>query len=146
MQDINEQISLAPQPATAEHTNGGMDEQISLGKFKDVNALLSAYNSLQAEFTKRCQRLKELESKPVVDKENPPTKTETTEDKPSISITDENRQEILKDYLKGVLSSKPQATVIDGVGSGLKTPTAKPSSVSEAGRLAREMFSKNNND
>ena len=32
-----------------------------LGKFKDVGALLKAYDSLQAEFTKRSQRLKELE-------------------------------------------------------------------------------------
>lgn len=32
-----------------------------LGKFKDVNALLKAYGSLQAEFTRRSQRLKELE-------------------------------------------------------------------------------------
>ena len=146
MQNDNEQISLAPQPATAEQTNGGMDEQISLGKFKDVNALLSAYNSLQAEFTKRCQRLKELESKTAVDKVETPTKAENLEGKTPIGITDENRREILKDYLKGILSSKPQATVIDGTGSGLKTPTAKPSSVSEAGKLAREMFSKNNND
>lgn len=30
-------------------------------KFKDVNALAEAYNALQAEFTRRCQRLKELE-------------------------------------------------------------------------------------
>ena len=33
-----------------------------LGKFKDVKALLDAYNSLEAEFTRRSQRLKELES------------------------------------------------------------------------------------
>ena len=32
-----------------------------LGKFKDTDALLSAYNSLQAEFTKKCQKLSELE-------------------------------------------------------------------------------------
>ena len=32
-----------------------------LGKFKDVNALARAYGSLQAEFTRRSQRLKELE-------------------------------------------------------------------------------------
>lgn len=32
-----------------------------LGKFKDVSALLKAYGSLQAEFTRRSQRLKELE-------------------------------------------------------------------------------------
>ncbi len=30
-------------------------------KFKDVNALAEAYNALQAEITRRCQRLKELE-------------------------------------------------------------------------------------
>ncbi len=32
-----------------------------LGKFKDVSALAEAYGSLQAEFTRRSQRLKELE-------------------------------------------------------------------------------------
>ena len=32
-----------------------------LGKFKDVNALLQAYHSLQAEFTRRSQRLKRYE-------------------------------------------------------------------------------------
>lgn len=39
------------------------DKQAStvLGKFKDVNALARAYGSLQAEFTRRSQRLKELE-------------------------------------------------------------------------------------
>lgn len=31
------------------------------GKFKDVKSLLDAYNSLQSEFTRRCQRVKELE-------------------------------------------------------------------------------------
>ena len=34
-----------------------------LGKFKDVDALVRAYGSLQAEFTRRSQRLKELERK-----------------------------------------------------------------------------------
>lgn len=33
----------------------------ALGKFKDVDALYKAYSSLQAEFTRRSQRLKELE-------------------------------------------------------------------------------------
>ena len=32
-----------------------------LGKFKDVNALVKAYESLQAEFTRRSQKLKDLE-------------------------------------------------------------------------------------
>lgn len=51
------------------HTQAGEDkENISgpnasavLGKFKDVGALAKAYESLQAEFTRRSQRLKQLE-------------------------------------------------------------------------------------
>lgn len=35
----------------------------SLGKFKDAQSLLTAYNNLQAEFTKKCQSLSELKSK-----------------------------------------------------------------------------------
>ena len=34
----------------------------NLGKFKDVDSLLKAYNSLQTEFTKKSQRLSELEN------------------------------------------------------------------------------------
>ena len=37
------------------------DGSTVLGKFKDANALLKAYESLQAEFTRRSQRLKEME-------------------------------------------------------------------------------------
>ena len=35
----------------------------SLGKFKDAESLLDAYNNLQAEFTKKCQKLSEFEKK-----------------------------------------------------------------------------------
>lgn len=35
---------------------------INLGKFKDVESLLKAYNSLQTEFTKKSQKLSELEN------------------------------------------------------------------------------------
>ena len=37
------------------------------GKFKDADSLLTAYNNLQAEFTRKCQKLSELEKN---DKEN----------------------------------------------------------------------------
>lgn len=35
----------------------------SLGKFKDAQSLLTAYNNLQAEFTKKCQALSEMKVK-----------------------------------------------------------------------------------
>lgn len=40
---------------TALNSNDG-----SLGKFKDTESLLSAYNNLQAEFTRKCQKLGEV--------------------------------------------------------------------------------------
>lgn len=41
----------------------------SYGKFKDAESLFSAYNNLQAEFTKKCQKLSELEKSEVQDVE-----------------------------------------------------------------------------
>lgn len=138
----NEQMKVQTQSAEAVERQTGEEEQsISLGKFKDVNALLNAYNSLQAEFTKRCQRLKELEG--VV---TTPDKTEVRAsydedtDTSAKGITQKEKEEILKDYLKEVLVSKQKALVMDGVGVGVRTPSQKPKTIFEAGVLAREIL------
>lgn len=39
------------------------NETGSLGKFKDAESMLKAYNNLQAEFTKKCQKLSEVSKK-----------------------------------------------------------------------------------
>ena len=62
--------------ATQIEEKAGLSDGSPIGKFKDVNMLLSAYNSLQAEFTKKCQKLAEYEKKqdntqvPCFDREN----------------------------------------------------------------------------
>ncbi len=43
------------------------------GKFKDAESLLSAYNNLQAEFTRKCQKLSELENKQQQEEEKAST-------------------------------------------------------------------------
>ncbi len=43
------------------------DTENPIGKFKNGHALLEAYNALQAEFTKKCQRLSELEKEKTVE-------------------------------------------------------------------------------
>ena len=65
-ENVYEETTLAEE--TTAVSTGGEDrkeaaQQAStvLGKFKDVDALARAYGSLQAEFTRRSQRLKELE-------------------------------------------------------------------------------------
>lgn len=44
-----------------ETERGAESDSTALGKFRSVDALMKAYGSLQAEFTRRSQKLKELE-------------------------------------------------------------------------------------
>ena len=46
------------------------DNGETVGKFKDVNALLEAYENLEKEFTKKCQRLSELEKDKTQEENN----------------------------------------------------------------------------
>lgn len=85
MEEIREQPIIMPatalNPAEENENNKkeesamsevGSLEQGDLGKFKSVQALMDAYNNLQAEFTKKCQVLSELKKDKTeeMDKEN----------------------------------------------------------------------------
>ncbi len=129
--------SVAGAASAEEPTNASA---VSLGKFKDVNALLSAYNSLQAEFTKRCQRIKELEKSAPVDKDTPTEQAEA--ENRTLSITEEEKQDFIKGYLKEIMGAKSKAIVMDGLGAGIKTPAKKPKTVEEAGSLFKDMLAK----
>ena len=139
---LNEQAEAVSQVAEAKNKIGE-DSSASLGKFKDVNALLAAYNSLQSEFTKRCQRIKELEAenRVAVDKDTPTEKSAETENQDK-GITEEEKENFLKGYLKEIMGAKSRAIVMDGTGFGLKTPVNKPRTVEEAGILAKELLAK----
>ena len=47
--------------AAAEDTVGEKESSTNFGRFKSAAELLNAYNSLESEFTRRCQKSKELE-------------------------------------------------------------------------------------
>ncbi len=100
-----------------------------VNKFKDQESLSRAYDSLQAEFTKRCQRVKELEG------EIARLKSEQN----NVDLADK-KLEIIKEYL-GEIKAKPSARLIVN-GESVKTPQKKPKTISEAGRLAKELFKK----
>ena len=109
---------------------------VSYGKFKDASALLSAYNSLEAEFTKRCQKIKELEAQlSVADKGSTPAQTDELREQPS-------KDDILKSYVKEVLLRKQSAIVLDGMGIGVKTPVQRPKTFEQAGKLASEILNR----
>lgn len=142
-EQINEQTFIQTQPVATDDSNlGDKNLEVSLGKFKDVNALLNAYNSLQSEFTKRCQKIKELESAlSSVDKITP------TESKGNIEGTNQmedttlkSEEDVLKEYLQGVLTKKPKAIVMDGLGAGVKAPINKPKTIEQAGKVTIEML------
>lgn len=57
----NEQLDETVHTSAEDIVAGTADTDNSLGKFKDTQSLLKSYGSLQSEFTKRCQRIKELE-------------------------------------------------------------------------------------
>ena len=63
-ENVYEETTRAEEIAQAtKDADGGPTDKAStvLGKFKDVNALTRAYESLQAEFTRRSQKWRELE-------------------------------------------------------------------------------------
>lgn len=141
----DEQTAVNSQPAEAEQVDKGDEkEAVSLGKFKDVKSLIHAYNSLQAEFTKRCQRIKELEGEREKDDKTVavPSKELSVEDSvANQGATDELKKQILKDYLKGVMEFKQKALILDdGASNGVKTPVTKPKTIAEAGALAKEIL------
>ncbi len=144
MEQLNsEQIDVSAQTAVAEVDKGERISEISLGKFKDVNALLNAYNSLQSEFTKRCQKIKELEGAKD-DKTTVPSSSERENSAPQtetdINILEQRKTEILKEYLKGVIGARTSAIVMDKSGVGVSTPITKPKTFEEVGKLAKEIL------
>ena len=143
MENKNEQTTPQTQTAEAEVNEGEKVGEVSLGKFKDVGALINAYNSLQSEFTKRCQKIKELESKintgdktlvPPVEVSEKPTNQENT------TLID--KENILKEYLLDIIGNKPNAIIMDGAGVGVKTPVNRPTTIEEAGKLAQNLLKK----
>jgi hypothetical protein len=142
MEKLNEQTVSSSHTEKSEVVTGEAERKVSYGKFKDLDALLSAYNSLEAEFTKRSQRLKELESKSVapLDKQENDSVTENHDSTPT-ETEEEKEKRIIGDYIKSLISSKPKTVVLSG-GMATSTPQKRPKSVTEAGLLAKEIFNK----
>ena len=103
-----------------------------LGKFKDIETLVKAYTDLEAEFTRRSQRLKELECG---------NKAVTPDGaQPSQEIDEKVRDAVIGEYLKSV-AEKGGVPLLTG-GGGVAAPKTSPKSVKEAGRLAQEFLIK----
>ena len=137
---INEQTELKTHTVETDIETGEKKSEVSLGKFKDVEALVNAYNSLQSEFTKRCQKIKELEGKLENEKVN--TNQDANQEQSTLKQQVNEKDQVLKEYLLDVLGKKPNAIVMDGAGVGVKTPVPRPTTIEEAGKLAQNLLAK----
>ncbi|MDE7084737.1 MAG: hypothetical protein K2O81_05785 [Clostridia bacterium] len=118
------------------------------GKFKDVEALMQAYQALEAEFTRRSQRLKELEANKEIsvsetNKENAETPSQgaenTAEKVNTLPLSDEVKNAVIEEYLNGVVSKRGVPFVTGGGAVAAKRRT--PTTLKEAGALAGKLFS-----
>ena len=53
-----------------------------------------------------------------------------------------DKDEIIREYLKNLLGRKRSAIVMDGAGTGVRTPVRRPKTVRAAGELAKELLGK----
>lgn len=125
----------------AEAENGDM-AAAGLGKFKDVQTLMKAYSDLEAEFTRRSQRLKELENgnktEALPDGEKLAPSQSEDELLESALASGKVRDAVIGEYLKSVSQNK--GVTLQAGGGGVAAPRVAPKTVKEAGRLAKEFL------
>lgn len=134
----------------------GKEEIVAgLKKFKDVQALVDAYTALEAEFTRRSQKLKELEASKgqgategVEDTQAANAQAPSqaaTEEAQSVqrTLTQEEKNAVIAEYLNGVYANRGVPLVT--VGGAVQAARVTPKTFSEAGSLARRYFDKKEN-
>ena len=116
-----EQVAGATEEKS-ERENDVWKGSAALGKFKDVDALAKAYTALQAEFTRRSQRLKELERKA----ENFAQKDEK-EEKDAASSVGSGAEKLRKNLREKKAAEAQFDRFVSEIESGLNAKPAKQS-------------------
>ncbi|HBF44201.1 MAG TPA: hypothetical protein DDY82_01785 [Clostridiales bacterium] len=113
-------------------------------KFSSTEELVKAYKLLEKEFTKRCKIIKEL-SKSNAEKEQAVSKEIQLENSPSeVQDAKTQKENFDEAEIKDETEIKtetfiPSVKLISG-GQAVRTPPKKPTSLSEAGELAKKFL------
>ena len=143
MDNQTQELQATAEPAEAEREQAAAE----LGKFKDVAALKQAYDALEAEFTRRSQRLKELEkankelsSRPAAagNAGSPSQQAEVPAYTGGISVSDEIKHAVIEEYLNGVRANRSVPIIMGG--SVIQAQRRVPQNLKEAGALARNFL------
>lgn len=119
------------------------EDGLLAGKFKSVDALLHAYGELEAEFTRRSQRIKALEEELAQSREGAVSESTQTAHGNELSravLSDEERERVACEYLRSLRG----APLLGGAGSGVVAPVKRPATIAEAGSLALGYLKKKN--
>ena len=139
MDNLTENERATAETAEAEQEGNAA---AALGKFKDVQALMKAYSDLEAEFTRRSQRLKELEKEnkaPALPDGEKAEPSQSEDELLSAALKSERvKDAVIGEYLKGV-SGRKGVPLFSG-GGGVAAPRIAPKTLKEAGRLAQEFL------
>ena len=102
------------------------------GKFASVEELLKGYLALEAEFTKKCQRLKEAEAALASLTQNLDAELK--------NVAEAAEQAAVENYLRSVCGVSSPRIISSSAASAL-TPVKKPRSLKEARELAERFLS-----
>ncbi len=112
----------------------------ALGKFKDAEALMRAYRELEAEFTRRSQRLKALEEAARTGGEasapQAPQEGGGAEDGEALYAAAVQNEAVRKRIVGDYLESLRGVPLMAGGGAPVRAPARRISSIGEAGTLA----------
>ena len=116
-----------------------------LGKFKSVDALAQAYRELEAEFTRRSQRLKALEEAArsgetapgtVPDAAEKPAQERVFEDGEALYAAASQNEAVRKRIVGDYLASLNAVPLMAAGGAPVRAPARRISTIGEAGAFA----------
>lgn len=141
--ELETEISQCEEAATAVKETSEINS--GLGKFRDAESLKKAYDSLSSEFTKRCQKIKELEGLIAAkDKESGAAVADgdaVRDDGINVlkEISEETKKTIVKEYLNEIAKNSASKIAV-GSGAAVKTPCKKPRTFEEAGKMVKKFL------
>ena len=96
----------------------GSQEKTELGKFKSVEDLMDAYNSLQSEFTKKCQLLSQT-LKDKTESEKPEEKETFNEENFNAFLEENDKAKNYADEIKNLVAENGSASYEDAWGRAI---------------------------
>ena len=141
-----EQTAEAAAEQTAAETEAEAEAPVQAAlpeKFRSVDALVKAYEALEAEFTRRSQRLRALEQAnkaPRAQGEPSPVPTacaqEQTPSCEAVMNVPSGQKEAEKPFPASKEEREAFVPLMTHAGAGVMAPAVRPNSFEEAGRLA----------